>query len=158
MLTLTPHSIQRSVDAHHTYHTAPSATSMLLHTPHNIQRNINAPPVPTQHPAQRRCSHPTVRQSQTQPLQPSSAALMAHYLPSNHTIPPTATAQCGADSRSRGRWSEPIGHTWRLRGRTARCTAATSRSARPICLSQVRISVHGELWAGLTARHLRRLV
>ena len=51
-----------------------------------------------------------------------------------------------------------FGHTWRLRWPVERYSADTSRRIRPICLSQVRISVHGELWAGRFVRHLRRLV
>ena len=51
-----------------------------------------------------------------------------------------------------------FGHTWRLRWPVERYSADTSRRIRPICLSQVRISVHGELWAGRSVRHLRRLV
>ena len=39
-----------------------------------------------------------------------------------------------------------------------RYSADTGRRIRPICLSRVRISVHGELWAGLFTGCLRRLV
>ena len=51
-----------------------------------------------------------------------------------------------------------FGHTWRLRWPVERYSADTGRRIRPICLSQVRISVHGELWAGLFTGCLRRLV
>ena len=49
-----------------------------LHPP---QRRCHTPP--TTHPPQRRC-HLPAHHKETQPLQPSSAALMAHHLPANH--------------------------------------------------------------------------
>ena len=61
---------------------------------------------------------------------------------------------CGEQGLSE--WA--FGHTWRLRWPVERYSADTGRRIRPICLSQVRISVHGELWGALHGRRLRRLV
>ena len=132
---------------HHTL----SKTASIPQSPHDkspkthpthIQRSADAYHLPAHH-------------KETQPLQPSSAALMAHHLPANHHTshpqkPERTDCQrdgCMVGTRCVGvsRWSylapEAPG---------GRYSAATSRRVSPICLSQVRISVHGELWAPCT--------
>ena len=104
-----------------------------LHPP---QRRCHTPP--TTHPPQRRC-HLPAHHKETQPLQPSSAALMAHHLPSDHH---TSHLQKTRTDRL------PAG---RLHGRRLRrlvCpgeTTAPGTTMQPPRWQSVRSSLHSSL-------------
>ena len=114
-------SQQKPFDKNRQYHIPLHPPQRRFHTsPHNASTTASIPHLspqhqsythPTTHPAQRRC--PTTSQ-ETQPLQPSSAALMAHPLPSDHhslTPPKTRTDSLPAGrlhGRDPVRWSKPL--------------------------------------------------
>ena len=83
-----PH-IHHSPPAHHRHHTHLTGIQRSADATHTSLTS-STPPTPTHLTGIQRsadATHPPSDHKETQPLQPSSAALMAHHLPSDHSIP-----------------------------------------------------------------------